>query len=211
MTNGVYALVFKNGKRYVGKSVIANGRGIENRWCAYKRYRCKDQPRLYNALKKYGSDNVEYKVILITNDDNMANVVEKNLIALWGLQKNKYGYNITEGGERSTRGIKYPFRPKSEKHRKKISEALMNRTMSMTARNNISKGRIGKYCGVNHPNVKIRTVRNIVTGQILTGCLSELSQNNTLFNSSHVCSRGHSKGWELVESLVENSIATFSN
>lgn len=134
VTKGVYCLTnIKNGKRYVG---IAFGkRGIYRRWNNYKNLNCKDQPKLYNALKKYGTENFKYEVILETDDVDRGKRVEKQLIALWGLQNDKFGYNITSGGDgcpgiKRNSGVNHPMYGKThtKEARIKISKAGKGRT-----------------------------------------------------------------------------------
>lgn len=48
---GIYGLKNKiNNKWYVGQSAVS----IEGRWGEYKRLQCHNQPKLLNALIKYG-------------------------------------------------------------------------------------------------------------------------------------------------------------
>lgn len=101
---GVYVLTFPNGKRYVGKS--CSKEGVYSRWVKYKRCNCKDQPKLYNALLKYGPLNVKYEIVIKCDDDTKARRIEQQLIALWGLQNDKHGYNIGMGGEKDQLGLK---------------------------------------------------------------------------------------------------------
>lgn len=97
--NGVYCLTFVNGKRYVGVGIAKNGRGIKQRIFSYRSCSCCDQPKLYNALKKYGTGGFTASVTLETSDRTRAFALECQLIALWGLQQSKNGYNITRGGD----------------------------------------------------------------------------------------------------------------
>lgn len=112
---GVYCLTFPNGKRYVGIGLSRGG--ITIRFNSYKNYRCEDQPKLFNALKKYGSENVKYEIILQTDDREKACKVEIQLISLWGLQNDKYGYNISAGGDLTNLGRKF-----SAEHCKRIGD-----------------------------------------------------------------------------------------
>lgn len=105
ISKGVYCLTSPSGKRYVGIGLSKKG-GINMRWSSYKRLKCKDQSKLYNALKKYGPENFIFEIILETNDVERAKNVEKQLIALWNLKNDKYGYNMTDGGDGSV-GFKH--------------------------------------------------------------------------------------------------------
>lgn len=57
---GIYGLKNKiNNKWYVGQSIYS----IKSRWSSYKNLQCDSQPKLFNAIVKYGYDNFE-KIIL---------------------------------------------------------------------------------------------------------------------------------------------------
>jgi group I intron endonuclease len=122
--NGVYCLTFPNGKKYVGKAVNKKGNGIETRWNRYKRLACIQQPKLYNALKFYGVENVKFEVLLETNDDDNAKRSEMYVIDVWNLQEDKYGYNISPGGDGSVGVIP------SQESRNKMRAAKLGRKLS---------------------------------------------------------------------------------
>jgi len=119
--NGIYCLTFPNGKRYVGRGYschtknLRGKRGIEKRWGDYARLDCKKQYKLYNAIKKYGWENVKKEVILETDDVERQYTVERQLIALWNLQNHKYGYNISPGGRDGFQSDNHPNKGKRGK------------------------------------------------------------------------------------------------
>ena len=85
-----------NNEKYVG----ITSRKPEVRWqngTAYKR-----NPHFNAAIEKYGWDNFEH-IILHTNlsYDNACEY-ERNYIKELNLKNNKYGYNMTDGGEGTT-------------------------------------------------------------------------------------------------------------
>ena len=45
-------------KIYIGSTI-----NIEQRWNSYKKYKCKDQPKIYNSLLKYGAENHKFEII----------------------------------------------------------------------------------------------------------------------------------------------------
>lgn len=68
---GIYKITNPNGRIYIGQST-----DIKFRWGIYRKLKCKDQPSLYNSLKKYG-------VIFI-----MRILVKPNhVVDLYGLKK----------------------------------------------------------------------------------------------------------------------------
>lgn len=151
---GVYCLTnVKNGKRYVG--IGMGKKGIIDRWRHYRVLNCKGQTKLYNALKKYGPENFKYEVILETDDLDRANSVEKQLIALWNLQNDNYGYNIAGGGDNWTgrkcwnKGKKGLYKT-SEETKKRLSNCLKGRQVSQETREKISKSLTGKKLSATH-------------------------------------------------------------
>jgi len=90
---GIYGLRNKvDGKWYIGQS-----RDIPKRFLKYKNYNCKTQTKLYNALKKYNSDNFDYiilEICLLSQPE--LNEREKYWFNFYDCIKN--GYNIREAG-----------------------------------------------------------------------------------------------------------------
>lgn len=110
MHGQIYRLTNKvNGKMYHGQTTDED---VNNRWYDYKTLNCKGQPKLYNAIKKYGWDNFLAEVIDTANDQSQLDNLEISYIAKFDSMNN--GYNCTEGG----RGGK-----KSEETKRKLSEA----------------------------------------------------------------------------------------
>ena len=195
VTKGVYCLTSPSGKRYVG--ISTNSTGIEKRWTFYRSLNCKRQPKLYNALKKYGPENFKYEVILETDDRERANRVEKQLIALWNLQNNNYGYNLTEGGSGNVIGKNHTL-----SSREKMSIIAKKRFENKENREKISKKLKGIIVSKDTLDKRIKSLRkmkkykNIITGEVILSCLTEMMSKYGTTNSIH---RGNtSKGWRLI-------------
>jgi group I intron endonuclease len=91
---GIYGLKNKiNGKWYVGQSV----RSITDRWSSYKNLQCDSQPKLFNAIVKYGYENFE-KIILeeCEADQSILDSREDYWIRYHNSVEN--GYNCRYGG-----------------------------------------------------------------------------------------------------------------
>ena len=56
---GVYLITFPDGMRYVGMSTVA----CRERFNKYKEIECKGQPKLYEYLKRKGTDNMRFTVL----------------------------------------------------------------------------------------------------------------------------------------------------
>lgn len=89
----VYVHTLPNGKRYVG----ITKREVENRWKNGHGY--KENKRFYNAIVKYGWENIEHNVLYEGLTEEEACEKEKELVALFNSNNENYGYNLTEGGK----------------------------------------------------------------------------------------------------------------
>lgn len=96
----VYEHVFPNGKRYIGITCYKN---VQQRWKNGKGYNKEDQPVMYNAIQKYGWNNIEHNIIATGLTHDQACELEKELIAKYNANchKGNGGYNMTDGGEGS--------------------------------------------------------------------------------------------------------------
>lgn len=194
ITKGVYCLTAPNGKRYVGLGVGA--RGINARWWNYKSYACYKQPKLLNALKKYGAENFKYEVILETDDIDRAKRVEQQLIALWNLQNDKFGYNITAGGDGSLGGRGRLGMKHSQETKDKIRNAHIGKKRSKEHRSNISSARTGIW----HKGHYISMIND--TGKVITGNKKDLAKIIGISNS-HLCkelkNKDYYKEWRICQ------------
>lgn len=121
-----------NGKMYHGQTTEKD---IKRRWYRYKNLNCKNQPKLYPALKKYGPENFLFEVIDTTPQDQIQlDNLEIFYIAKFDSFHN--GYNANEGGH----GGK-----KSEETKKKISISLKGRSRSKEAIRKFIETRTGSH------------------------------------------------------------------
>ena len=120
--NCVYCHTNKiNGKRYIGITQNKPNRRWQNG------YGYKDRnSHFYNAIKKYGWENFEHKILFSNLNELEAINKEKFVIKYYSTYNPNFGYNMTFGGE----SYKH-----TEESKKKSSEA-----------------KIGLYVGENNPN-----------------------------------------------------------
>jgi group I intron endonuclease len=129
---GIYGLRNKlNEKWYVGQSLDMHKRWLND----YKRMKCSRQPKIYNALKKYGYDGFD-KVILeeCPNDINFLNRREIFWIKYYNSMLN--GYNLTGGG-----GAKGTYSPESIE---KMRNAQLGKNHTEETKEKIRKITTGK-------------------------------------------------------------------
>lgn len=111
--NIIYLLVNKvNKKFYIGQT----WQSLESRWERGNGYR--SSTYLNNAIKKYGKENFEYKILTICYTQKDADYWENFYIKEYDSRNHKKGYNIKEGGShgRLSEDTKIKLsKPKSEK------------------------------------------------------------------------------------------------
>ena len=130
----VYVHIFPNKKYYVG----ITSKKPEARWGHNGNNYC-GQSYLYNAIKKYGWDNIEHEVIASNITEEEAKNFEMVLIEKLNCQYPN-GYNITAGGN----GVK-GFGCYGEKN------GMYGKTHSKKTRQKISAARKNKLVGSENP------------------------------------------------------------
>lgn len=86
----VYEHKFPNGKRYIG----ITSTDPQKRWRNGNGY--ETQPKMHNAIVKYGWDNIKHNILIDGIDREQAEAMERYLIA--SLDTIKGGYNVAIGG-----------------------------------------------------------------------------------------------------------------
>ena len=138
-----------NGKKYVGQTV-----DIEQRQYKWNTISQPYAGKVINAARnKYGINAFEFEILMECKDEEM-NRWEMYYIKTLNT-KIPNGYNLTDGGDGRT-GYLY-----SEETRKKISEALKNRTFSEEHKINLSKANKGRK----HTNESKRKMSEIRKGK----------------------------------------------
>ena len=128
----VYVHIFPNDKKYFG---ITSKKRPNARWEGGTGYSKEHQPVMYNAIQKYGWENVEHIILYENLTYEEAQEKEMKFIELYKTNCRKYGdaygYNMTDGGD-GTKGHIVS---------KEVSEKMRQHML----------GRKGKLC----PNSKI--------------------------------------------------------
>jgi hypothetical protein len=118
----VYVHTFPNNKKYFG---ITCRDDPNIRWQNGKGYGKDAQPVMYNAIQKYGWDNVKHEILFSGLSKKEAELKERELISLYKTNCKRYGclygYNMTDGGE-GTLGHKV-----SKESKKKMSEVRLGK------------------------------------------------------------------------------------
>ncbi len=93
MSYSVYVHVFPDGKLYIG----ATRQEPKKRWKGGGGYR--NQKMMYEAILKYGWDNIKHIVLISNLKEDMAMEIERALIEKYNTQDSQYGYNTKDGGQ----------------------------------------------------------------------------------------------------------------
>ena len=128
----VYKLTFPNNKVYIGQTKNTlkhrfgkNGIGYRN--CL----------KVYNAIKKYGWDNIKKEILYDNLNLYEANELERKLITEYYKSNiDEYGYNIENGGNNN--GVH------SDETKRKISEGNKGKVVSEETREKLRKINKGK-------------------------------------------------------------------
>ena len=107
----VYMHIFPNKKVYIG----ITSQKVEHRWRNGTKYG--NNQYMENAIKKYGWENIEHKILFVNLSKIEAENKEIELIRVYKSNIRKYGYNILNGGNVS-KGMTLKARKKMSQKRK---------------------------------------------------------------------------------------------
>lgn len=113
----VYMHISPSNKIYIG----ITGRDPKLRWGNGLNY--KKNKYFYSAIQKYGWDNIEHKILYENLTKKEAEQKEKDLISQYKSNQRRFGYNISLGGDFSTKGLHCNLGIKrSEETKEKLSQ-----------------------------------------------------------------------------------------
>jgi len=145
----VYMHTAPSGKMYIGITCQT----VKQRWRNGKGYKT-NQP-FYNAIQKYGWNNIKHEIIEENLTHDEACELERKLIAKYDTTNKQKGYNVCFGGEDGWVGVHH-----TEETKRKISEAKKGKTyrkgyhLSEETKKKISESHKGKYRGAPVPPKK---------------------------------------------------------
>ena len=128
----VYMHISPNNKKYIGLT----GRKPERRWRNGEGY--KKHPYFYSAIKLYGWENFEHRILFdnLTKED--AERIEHLCIALFKTYIKDFGYNLSKGGESGSYGCK-----KSEEQKEHLRQINLGKKLSEETKDKLSKAHTG--------------------------------------------------------------------
>lgn len=91
----VYEAKFPNGKRYIGLTT----KSLQRRKAEHKHHSGRSSRKVYNAIRKYGWENVTWKVLATCFTEEEMRNKEKYFIKKFRTLEIEFGYNHREGGD----------------------------------------------------------------------------------------------------------------
>jgi len=91
----VYEAKFPNGKRYIGLTI----KSLERRKIEHKHHSKHSNRKVYNAIRKYGWENVIWKILTTCSSEEEMKDKEKHFIKKFRTLEIEFGYNHREGGQ----------------------------------------------------------------------------------------------------------------
>lgn len=190
---GIYKITSPTGRIYIGQS-----RHINKRFNVYKNGHCKDQPKLYNSLTKYGWDSHSKEVFPCAESE--LNRLETEYIILFDSRNTIAGLNLQAGGDARTHSQESIDKMRLARLGKKASEATIIKMRlvrkgarkgvkhSESHRINNRNARLGKKAKqstkdkmtaqrIGELNHKAKIVLNLETG-IYYGCIKDAAKTS---------------------------------
>jgi group I intron endonuclease len=146
MECGIYGLQnkLKPEKWNIGQTA----RPFEVRWNDYRTFKCKRQPKIYNALLKYGYDGFNKVILEVCDPNNQKQLDEREDYWIKFYDSIEKGYNVLRGGgHRHSKESKEKISaiqkgkkrgPYSEQHCKNISIAKKGKPLTEEHRKKLS-------------------------------------------------------------------------
>lgn len=148
----VYMHISPSGKKYIG----ITSRKTYKRWGGKGQY-YKECPYFYNAIQKYGWENIKHEILNDSLSYKEAIELEKYYIELYDTNNPDFGYNLTKGGEghngyklseekkkilsekrQGVNALNYNNFP-SDETKKKMSESAKNKIFTDETKEKMSK------------------------------------------------------------------------
>ena len=145
-----------NGKRYFG----ITGVNPKRRWAAGHGYSTSRHFR--HAIEKYGWDSFEHEIIAEGLTKQEACEMEREYIERYNTTDERYGYNLSQGGQGGRLGTKQTDEWKAkmselrkgrvltEEHKRKLSEAAKGRKFSDEHRAKLRDAKVGRPLSDEH-------------------------------------------------------------
>lgn len=168
---GIYKITSPSNRVYIGQSIK-----IEDRIKSYKNLKCKEQPKLYKSLLKYGFENHKIEILIECNESKLNELerhyqeeydsIENGLNCIYTKTNDRSGKSSEETKLKISVNNTRPFLGKkhSEESRLKISNSLKGKqsrlgaVLSQETKDKISNAHKGKKASI-ETKLKMSIVR----------------------------------------------------
>lgn len=158
---GIYKIISPSNRIYIGQSIK-----IEDRIKSYKNIKCKEQPKLYKSLLKYGFENHKIEILIECNESKLNELerhyqeeydsIENGLNCIYTKTNDRSGKSSEETKLKISVNNTRPFLGKkhSEESRLKISNSLKGKqsrlgaVLSQETKDKISNAHKGKKASI---------------------------------------------------------------
>lgn len=155
----VYIHTFPNGKVYVG----ITGDPPHRRWKS-DGYGYHSQRVIYNAIKKYGWDNIDHEIVASNLTKEEACNFEVILIRAFNSTNRRFGYNVDNGGITSGRHSQETLKKMSDSMKQLWKSDKYVRNFTDESIQKMSDAKKVAYLGANNPAAK--SVICLDTGEV---------------------------------------------
>lgn len=154
----VYMHIAPNNKKYIGITSL----DVEKRWRKGNGYF--NHKHFFNAIKKYGWQNITHKIVCSNLSEQEAKEKEIELISQYKTYDKDYGYNHTLGGD----GRKGAFVSKEQRNKLSVSNRLKNAYLKEEEVFNIKVDLLNDFSYkeiINKYKIKYSNLLTIVSGK----------------------------------------------
>lgn len=200
--------IFPNGKKYIGKTKNSLSKRQGHQWNRYK-----SCALLWKAIQKYGTDNIETKILfdgVLTDEE--ASEMERFFIAKFKTNANRfknpqYGYNLTDGGDGLVGWHPTPERlEQMMKQLKKAKEVRLRNGTSDATRKKLSESHKGIRLGW---KMSEETKAKIGRSNSLENISEETRKRKSLAHKKKVIATNMKNGMQLIFNSREQAADYF--
>lgn len=183
----VYIHYFPNGKVYVG----ITGDSPHRRWKSGG-YGYHAQRVIYNAIKKYGWENIKHEIVASNLTKEEACNFERILIEAFNSTNHNYGYNVDLGGTTSGRHSSETLQKMSNSMKRMWNDGTYKRDFTKETLQKMSNAKRGLFDGGNNPAA--RAVMCLETGEVFSSVKGAAIAKGICKGTIHNYLSGKSKG-----------------
>lgn len=151
----------ENGKVYIG----ITSKSPKNRWQNGNGY--KTQKLFWRAIQKYGWSSFKSEILFENLTKKDANIKEIELIELYQTNNNKFGYNISKGGESGAYGIIHSQESKNRMSKSHIGLKHTKETKDKIGKNSWTKINKGNITFSEEHKQKMRNAKKDISKMVI--------------------------------------------